>query len=91
MIKQIFNVYIFAAIWIFKAFFKDASLPDLYFKLARKRDVTVGALRKLERTIIKVAEKRIDELYFEKCLDLKLCPSFLEFKPPNLPAFKTSN
>ena len=91
MMKTIANVYMLAALWVFKVLFKDTSLPNLYFKLASKRDVTVGAFRKLERTIIKVTEKKLDELYFEKCLDLNLCPSFLEFKPPKLPAYKTSN
>ena len=67
--------------------FKSASLPELYFKLASKRGIEVKDLRLLEKRCIQVVKKEIDVLFFETCLDLKVCPEFLKFTPPNLKAY----
>ena len=68
------------------------SLPKLYFYLSSKRDIPVKELRRLEKAFIKITKLRLDIIYFERCLNLKICPKFLLFKPPKLKAYhRTEN
>ena len=47
--------------------------------------------RLLEKRVFLVLKKKLDVEYFERCLDLKLCPSFLKFNPPRLKAYDKHN
>ena len=51
----------------------------------------VRRLRKLERTGLQLNKLHLDVKYFEDCLELGVCPKFLDFKMPNLSAFKNGN
>ena len=74
------------AVWIIKA----SSLPKLYHRLQDRRDVAVSHFRKLEKAGLKVTKLVLDLKYFESCLELGICPKFLKFKPPNLPAYQNT-
>ena len=88
MLKKVYGtLYLLCLLWYSKTVFKSASLPELYFKLASKRGIEVKDLRLLEKRCIQVVKKEIDVLFFETCLDLKVCPEFLKFTPPNLKAY----
>ena len=77
---------VLVAIWYLKA----ASLPKLYHRLQDRRDVEVTRLRKLEKAGLKVTKLTLDLKYFEACVELGVCPKFLKFKPPNLPAYQNT-
>ena len=84
MMSKVFNVFMLATLWFLKTFTKESSLPELYFNLARKRGIDVKTFRLLEKRVFQIVKKKLDVEYFEKCLDLKLCPEFLKFHPPKL-------
>ena len=84
------SVVLFALMWYLKTF-RISSLPQLYYILANKRGVAVSVFRSFERRAIKLAEKKLDKCFFEKCLDLGLCPDFLKFKPPRLIAYRNTD
>ena len=68
------------------------TLPKLYHFCSNRRDVYVSELRKFERICLKVTKLRLDTLYFGRCINLRICPKFLMFKPPKLKAYnKTDN
>ena len=69
-------------------YLKSTSLPKLFYRLQDRGDVSVHRLRKLEKAGIQVTKLTLDVNYFEKCLELGLCPKFLRFKPPKLSAYK---
>ena len=77
------RVFLLATLWYIKA----SSLPKLYYSISRKRDVSVRACRKLEALGHKAAKQLLDIDYWERCLDLGLCPKFLRFQAPNLPQY----
>ena len=85
------SVCVLAVLWYLKVFKKTSSLPDLYFSLASKRGVAVSVFRSFERKAIKLAEKKLDQRFFEKCLNLGICPDFLKFQPPRLMAYRNTN
>ena len=74
------------AVWIVKT----SSLPKLYHRLQDRRDVAVSQFRKLEKAGLKVTKLVLDLKYFESCLELGICPKYLKFKPPNLPAYQNT-
>ena len=41
-------------------------------------------LRSFEKKAATLTKKELDIRFWERCLDLKLCPEFLKFKPPKL-------
>ena len=58
----------------------------------QERDIYVSELRKFERICLKITKLRLDILYFERCINLRIRPKFLMFKPPKLKAYnKTDN
>ena len=63
------------------------SLPKLYYFCCNKRDLYVSDLRKFEKLSSKISKLQLDIRYFEQCVNLKLCPKFLMFKPPKLKAY----
>ena len=69
-------------------FIKYATLPRLYYHISNRRDVRISDLRQLEKTGIKLTKLSLDLGYFEKCIELGLCPKFLKFRPPKLAAYK---
>ena len=78
-----------AYLWLYKHL---DSLPKLYYFCCNKRDVHVSEFRTFERTCAKVTKLRLDIIYFERCMDLKIVPRFLLFKLPKLKAYhKTDN
>ena len=42
---------------------------------------------RFENLCLKVTKLRLDVIYFEKCMNLKICPKFLLFRPPKLRAY----
>ena len=82
IIKSFIPVLI--AIW----YLKTISLLQLFYKLQDRRDVSVKCLRKLEKAGTQVTKLSLDLKYFEKCLELGICPKYLRFKPPKLPVYK---
>ena len=48
----------------------------------------MSLFRKNQRLGLKVVKLKLDVNNFETCLDLKICPRFLKFKPPNLCVYK---
>ena len=79
---------VFIVILLINWYSKSTTLPQLYFKLSSRRDVEVRDLRRLEKTGLKVSKLQLDLGYFERCLELGVCPPFLRFKPPNVKAYK---
>ena len=64
------------------------SLPKLYYSISSKRGVPVRKCRRLESLAIKVAKKVLDINYWNRCLDLGICPKFLTFKPPKVKQYR---
>lgn len=83
MLKLRSFIVVLLATWLCKS----TSLPQFYHRLQDRRDVTVRSLRKLEKSGMRVAKLLLDVKYFESCIELGVCPAFLKFKPPNLPAY----
>ena len=48
----------------------------------------MSLFRKNEHLGLKVVKLKLNVNYFETCLDLKICPRLLKFKPPNLNVYK---
>ena len=48
----------------------------------------MAALRKLEKAAIKATKKELDVRFWERCVDLQLCPEFLKFKPPKIKQYE---
>jgi len=67
---------------------KSSSLLKYYYKLSKKRGISVSVFRNLERQGFKLMKLKLDLKYFDSCLDLKICPNYLKFKPPNLRVYK---
>ena len=51
----------------------------------------MSVFRSFERKAIKLAEKKLEQRFFEKCLNLGICPDFLKFQPPRLMAYRNTN
>ena len=85
MIFNLLKLLAISTVWILKCF---TSLPKLYHSISKKRGIPVSLFRKNERLGLKVVKLKLDVNYFETCLDLKICPRFLKFKPPNLSVYK---
>ena len=43
--------------------------------------------RKCEKLYLKCTKLQLDILYFQRCLELRICPKFLLFRPPRLKAY----
>ena len=69
--------------WFLKCFMKK-TLPELYYDLAERQNVSVKQLRKFEKLVLKVCKLRLDEFFFERCLGLNVVPRFLNCKVPKL-------
>jgi len=72
-------------------YIKITSLPKLYYRISSRRGIQVATFRKLEKIGLKVVKLRFDVKFYETCLSLKICPEFLNFKPPKLNVYKKSN
>ena len=81
---SVINIITIAAIWFKKA----TSLPKLYHGTSNKKGIPVSTLRAFEKPGRKQVKLGLDVKYFQSCLDLKLCPEFLKFKPPNLSVYR---
>ena len=73
------------SIWYFKSTF---SLSQLYYNTSNRRGVPKQLFRRYEGLTYKLAKKSLDKKFFLTCLDLELCPEFLKFRAPRLPAYK---
>ena len=58
------------------------SPPTLYFKLLKRRDLHIDLIRRYENLKIKISKKKLDIIFWKKCLNIGLCPDFLKVKPP---------
>ena len=68
------------------------TLPKLYHYCSSRTSVLVSELRQFEKLCTKITKLRLDIIYFEQCVNLKICPKFLCAKFPKLKAYhKTSN
>ena len=76
------------ALWLVKSYNNCSNLPQLYYRLANRRNVSVKEFRELEKDALRVSKLTLDVAYFDKCLELEICPKYLRFKVPNLKAFK---
>ena len=77
-------IVVLLAIWYIRA----ASLPKLYYRLKDRREVDIQHLRKVEKAGLKVTKLLLDLKYFDTCVELGVCPNYLKFKPPKLPAYR---
>ena len=75
-------------IWIFLWYSKISSLPKLYYRMHNRKGVRVKECRTLENAGRSVVKCALDTIYWERCLDLNLCPSFLKFRPPKLKQYQ---
>ena len=66
------------------------SLPKFYYCISSKRGIPVREFRQLENLATKVGKKRLDVEYWNRCLDLGICPEFLTFKPPNVKQYRST-
>ena len=78
------NIIICAFLFLFKTF----NLPRLYYYIGKRRNINVQQFRTFERLHKRLSKLPFDIKYFENCLELGICPTFLTTKFPNLPAFK---
>ena len=62
---------------------KENPLPNFYYLLLSKRGIQVNILRKFERSVWKTEKKKLDVNFWQRCLDLSVCPEFLKFKHAN--------
>ena len=58
------------------------SPPLLYFRLHKRRDLHIDLIRRYEKLKIKISKKKLDIIFWKKCLNIGLCPDFLKVKPP---------
>ena len=58
------------------------TLPSFYYELFSRRGIPVSTLRKLEKSVLKTEKRRLDVEFWQRCVELGLCPEFLKFKPP---------
>ena len=75
-------------VWLFLWYIKISSLPKLYYRLSKRSGVTVHQCRALEDAGKKLVKRSLDVAYWERCVDLELCPNFLKFRPPRLRQYK---
>ncbi len=67
------------------------SLPKLYYDLSSKRGILLKDLRAFEKKATKFAKKEQDIRFWERCLDLQLCPEYLKFRPPKVKQYANCN
>jgi hypothetical protein len=58
------------------------NLPSFYYDLFSRRGTPVSTLRKLEKSVWKTEKRRLDVEFWQRCVELGLCPEYLKFKPP---------
>ena len=80
-------VLLLSTLW----YIKSSTLTKLYFRLKDRRNVEVRDFRRLEKAGLKLTKLRLDLKYFRDCLELNVCPKFLQIKTPDLKAFKNNN
>ena len=61
-----------------------SSLPKLYHRLHSKGGPKVADFRKLENLGHQLTRRILDVEFWNRCLDLRVCPQFLKFKSPKL-------
>ena len=49
----------------------------LYHFCSNRRDIYISELRKFETICLKITKLHLDILYFERCINLRICPKFL--------------
>ena len=81
------RVLLLCTLWYLKA---NTSLPKLYYNISSKRGLPVRQFRKFEDLSTKLAKKRLDVAYWSRCLDLGICPKFLQFKPPKTKQYRST-
>ena len=72
------------SLWILKS---TSSLSKLYYHISNRRGIPVKLFRQYENMTYKLAKKSLDKKFFLTCLDLEICPNFLQFKSPRLKAY----
>ena len=79
-----FCILVCCFIWLFKS----TSLPNLYHTYSRRKQIPVKDFRQLEKCVEKVAKLKLDNIYFQNCLDLGIFPKFLKIKTPKLKVYQ---
>ena len=85
VLKTTTKVLLYCFIWFSTIYY---SLPKLFHSISSKRGVPVRKCRRLENLTIKLAKRGLDVKYWTRCLDLGICPKFLNFKPPKVKQFR---
>ena len=70
---------------------KSISLPKLYYHISNRREIHINQLRACERNGQKIVKLKLDKKYLESWADLKICPKFLKFKPPNISVYHNAD
>ena len=60
-------------------------------RIAASEGTQVNKLRHFEKLYQKVTKQKLDVKYFDKCIEMKLIPDFLKFKPPDLDVYKNQD
>ena len=74
-------------IWITQT----SSLPKYYHRLHSKGGPPVREFRRLERLGDQVTRTYLDVEFWNRCLDLDICPKFVKFKPPKLKQYDSND
>ena len=71
-------------------YLKTTSLPKLYHRISSKRGIPVKVCRRIENLCLKASKKSLDVKYWQRCVDLGVCPKFLMFQPPKLQQYRNT-
>ena len=75
-------------IWLFIWYYKVSTLPKLYHRLSKRSGATVRKFRGLEDAGKKMVKRNLDVMFWQRCIDLEICPDFLKFRPPRIRQYK---
>ena len=80
------KLFVICLNWYIKS---KVSPPAFYFRLHNRRDINIDLIRRYEILQIKINKKKLDIVFWNKCLNLELCPDFLKVKPPKNKFFRS--
>lgn len=81
------HLLLFLFIWIFKTF----SLPKLYHNLSKRSSLSLVDFRSFEKVTLHCSKLHHDIKFFKKCLELNICPKYLQPRLPKLNIFSVNS
>ena len=69
-------------VWLLVCYIKSNELGQLFHTLSQKFDITVSALRKYERCLLRLEKQKCDLAFLISCRQLDIIPKFLNFRIP---------